>query len=253
MISVVHEFAILYSSRLTQKDKRWSDGRLRYYEFNNKLEVLSEEMLLVVSDFYPHLARKPLEHGVFGDGCTYTLPGGKLILEFTEYLGCFERDLSLAFVKKEPAVKQEPGNPEPSVKLEETPAFRNLGLAPYTAPGARVKRAGPTPQRVVGKAARPAGLTRLAGLTRQPGPTRLARLTRPAEKVETTRTEMGRRETNARQNASPNSGEPQVSATDSAKNRLEAYDRTGQRFRGRIPPGSNRHSVRLWHDLGLER
>ncbi|OBA19028.1 hypothetical protein METBIDRAFT_22843, partial [Metschnikowia bicuspidata var. bicuspidata NRRL YB-4993] len=100
LISVVHEFAVLYSSRVYQRDKKWSDGRLRYYELNNKLEVLSEDMLLVGSDFYPHQARKPIESGVFSDGSEYTLPNGKLILEFNDYLGSFERDLSNVFAKK---------------------------------------------------------------------------------------------------------------------------------------------------------
>lgn len=99
LTSVVHDFAVLYSTRVRQKDKRWSDGRLRFYEFNNKLEVFSEDNLLVASDFYPHASRNPLEHGVFGDGETYQLPGGKLVIEFSEYVGCSIRDISNAFQK----------------------------------------------------------------------------------------------------------------------------------------------------------
>lgn len=108
LLSIVHEFAVLYSSRVFQKDKKWNDGRLRYYELNNKLEVFSDDMLLVGADFYPHHARNPLECGVFEDGSLYILPNGKLILEFNEYLGTFERDLSNVFVKKDLAVTTEP-------------------------------------------------------------------------------------------------------------------------------------------------
>ncbi|GEQ72006.1 hypothetical protein JCM33374_g5692 [Metschnikowia sp. JCM 33374] len=64
-------------------------------------------MLLVGTDFYPHHARKPLESGVFADGNEYILPSGKLILEFNEYLGSFERDLSNIFAKKDPSVAKD--------------------------------------------------------------------------------------------------------------------------------------------------
>lgn len=100
LLSVVHDFRALYSTRVHQKDKRWVDGRLRYYEFNKKIEVLSEEGSLVMSDFYPQNAKPPLESGVFEDGNTYVLPGGKMVVEFSEYLGCTERDVSKVFSNK---------------------------------------------------------------------------------------------------------------------------------------------------------
>lgn len=99
LTSIVHNFGVLYSNRIHQKDKKWTDGRLRYYEFNKKIEVYSDEGFLVCSDFYPTKARPPLEGGVFEDGNSYTLPSGKLIVEFSEYLGCMERDISKAFTK----------------------------------------------------------------------------------------------------------------------------------------------------------
>lgn len=114
-LSIVHDFAVLYSPRVHQKDKKWSDGRLRYYEFNNKIEVVSDSNILVCSDFYPHNAKPPLENGVFEDGNTYMLPSGKLIVEFSEYLGCTERDISNIFLKS----KSSEVVSERSVKREE--------------------------------------------------------------------------------------------------------------------------------------
>lgn len=98
-MSVVHDYAILYSNRITQKDKRWTDGRLRFYELNSKIEVYSEEQFLVASDFYPSSKKLPLETGAFEEGTEYTLPSGKLVVSFQEYLGCSVRDVSKIFKK----------------------------------------------------------------------------------------------------------------------------------------------------------
>lgn len=113
LISIVHDFAVLYSTRVHQKEKRWSDGRLRFYEFNNKLEIVSEEQALVIVDFYPKNSKQPMEAGVFSDGNTYTLPNGKMVVEFSEYLGCTERDVSKAFSRSsKPHIKREECSPE---------------------------------------------------------------------------------------------------------------------------------------------
>lgn len=99
LVSIVHDFAVLYSSRVHQKLKKWSDGRLKYYELNRKIEVLSDEGFLVSSDFYPHSALPPLETGVFAEGSTYALPSNRLMVEFVEYVGCSERDISKLYQK----------------------------------------------------------------------------------------------------------------------------------------------------------
>lgn len=123
MISVVHDYSILYSNRILQKDKRWSDGRLRFYEVNNKMEVYSDEQSLVASDFYPSARKSPLESGAFEEGKEFQLPSGKLVLSIESYLGCSMRDLSKVF--KRPSERQPVANPhavsvkdEPSIKME---------------------------------------------------------------------------------------------------------------------------------------
>lgn len=118
LTSIVHEFAVLYSSRVHQKDKKWSDGRLKYYEFNRKIEILSDEMILVSSDFYPSGGKPPLECGVFEDGNTYKLPNGKLVVEFAEYLGCKERDILKMFLKQEVKKEHSAVVPERAIKVE---------------------------------------------------------------------------------------------------------------------------------------
>lgn len=112
LVSIVHDFAVLYSTRVLQNDKKWSDGRLRYYEFNNKIEVVSDSNVGVCSDFYPHLAKPPLENGVFADGNTYTLPSGKLVVQFSEYLGCTERDITKFLNSRSAEVTERPVNRE---------------------------------------------------------------------------------------------------------------------------------------------
>lgn len=50
--SVVREFTVLYSNRILQKDKRWQDGVLKFYEHNHKVEIHDEEQRhIVLSDF----------------------------------------------------------------------------------------------------------------------------------------------------------------------------------------------------------
>ncbi|QBM89048.1 Protein of unknown function DUF2439 [Metschnikowia aff. pulcherrima] len=218
LLSIVHEFAVLYSSRVLQKDKRWSDGRLRYYELNNKLEVFSDDMLLVSTDFYPHHARKPLETGVFDEGAVYVLPSGKLILEFNEYLGSFERDLSTIFAKRDLAVKKETGvgaNPgwlNPArTKTEDTSNEMETCLmndelresGPPVSPSS--KRHNPT-------RGRPIGLRK-----------------RPKISVKA----------------------PKILLKDDVSIRLDASFHSAFRYGERIPPGSNRLSTRLKHESGL--
>lgn len=94
MASIVHDFTILYSNRVYQKDKKWQDGRLRYYEFNKKIEIYSNDHTVVNTEFYPHLARDPIRHGVFANDATFIFPSGKYIIEILDYVGCSERDLS---------------------------------------------------------------------------------------------------------------------------------------------------------------
>lgn len=230
LTSVVHDFAVLYSTRVLQKEKRWSDGRMRFYEFNNKIEVYSEENMLVASDFYPHGSRKPLQSGIFADGEVYRLPSGKMVLEFSEYLGCSVRDITNAFqktkVKQEnvPAIEQTyintaageemapvKGNRNSLVKTEKFEVPLNLGLGPPIAL-AKQTTAREVPRTASVQRPRRIGLSRAK--TKQVELTSLVKV--------------------------------------STDDKLNSFCKAKARFQGRIPPGSNRLSMRLYKELRLE-
>lgn len=98
LISIVHTYSILYSKRVLQKSKSWEDGILKYYEFNKKLEVLSDDGMLVASDF-DLKEKKATETGPFEVGTTSILPNGNLIIEFIDYVGVTRKNLATLMIK----------------------------------------------------------------------------------------------------------------------------------------------------------
>lgn len=97
--STVHEFEILYSKRVRQREKKWEDGKLKFYEFNNKLEVYSDAGLLVTSDFYPTEVKLVMSSGVFEKGKSYIFPNGDLIIETINYERSYTRNLTDVLMK----------------------------------------------------------------------------------------------------------------------------------------------------------
>lgn len=94
-VSVIQEYCVLYSDRLVQRDKKWVDGILKYYEFNNKIEILTEDGVLVKSDF------KKINFEV---NKQYKI--NNMIVEVLEFNGASERDILMLF-KKELSQSQE--------------------------------------------------------------------------------------------------------------------------------------------------
>lgn len=141
MESVVHEYSVLYSTRVIQKDKRWSDGILRFYEFNNKLEILSDEMNLIATDFYPKNKPNPTG-GVFKKGFEYKFSNGKIMLEIDDYIRSYKRDISKLFKKSITPIQQKATTP--IVKKESeldalgsiyaSPRVRRVGLSRNVTP-----------------------------------------------------------------------------------------------------------------------
>lgn len=158
MISVVHDYSVLYSNRILQKDKRWADGRLRYYEFNNKMEVFSEEQFLLASDFYPSNKKLPIQSGAFEEGSEFKLPSGKFLISVQEYLGCSERDVSKVFkkadrtpdttnsnlVKAEPLIKTEKLSEVPEIPLPDHLSFLKTEPKESITPTPKPRRIGLT-------------------------------------------------------------------------------------------------------------
>lgn len=97
--SIVHEYAVLYSYRILQKDKRWNDGKLRFYDFNNKMELLNDDDNIVETDFYPSSKSNPVVSGFFADGNQFKLPNNRALVEITDFLSIYTRDVSKLFKK----------------------------------------------------------------------------------------------------------------------------------------------------------
>ncbi|KAK6454439.1 uncharacterized protein RJT20DRAFT_130569 [Scheffersomyces xylosifermentans] len=110
--SIVHEYNILYSNRIHQKEKKWSDGVLRFYEFNSKLEISNEDGIIITTDFVRNKPTKYILEKILAEENEFKLPNNKLIILINEKLSVHERDISKALVKQEEPVRV--------IKLERT-------------------------------------------------------------------------------------------------------------------------------------
>ncbi|KAG7661424.1 uncharacterized protein J8A68_005002 [[Candida] subhashii] len=99
-ISIVHEYEILYSDRIKQKDKKWNDGFLKFYEFNSKLEILNDSKILIGADFIRDKQIPYILDTLLKDDNEFVLPGGKFIIQIQGFLQTSERDISKAFTKR---------------------------------------------------------------------------------------------------------------------------------------------------------
>ena len=90
--SIVHEYTILYSNRIIQKDKKWNDGKLKYYEFNNKLEIFNEDGNLIEVDFIS----EKFKHNLIEQN-EFKLPNNRLLIEIDCKLSSYTRDVSELF------------------------------------------------------------------------------------------------------------------------------------------------------------
>lgn len=213
--SVVHEYEVLYSTRVVQKEKRWNDGKLRYYEFNRKIEVHSDDNLLVATEFYPHESKNPITSGAFADGMALMFPSGKLIVEVTGYIGVFERDVTIK--------KEAPHKPEVNVQKELHELLYALGDHRYSL---RLTKSS-------------LGLTGL--------PTRKCLSPKASGGISKTAVykPVGLRKVKA--SKSPHKVVCDLEAE------LEAFDFQLKKRDTRVPPGSNKLSIRLLNELGLRQ
>lgn len=106
--SVIHEYRVLYSTRIVQKDKKWCDGLLRFYEVNNKVEIVNPTQLLLVSDFIGGSMSFVLEE-MLVEGHEFKLPNKPFLVMVDEKIGASVRDVSHAIrAKKEVVVVNRP-------------------------------------------------------------------------------------------------------------------------------------------------
>lgn len=104
--SIVHEYRVLYSTRIIQKDKKWSDGILRFYELNNKVEIAHPTQLLLVSDFLSGSTDFILNE-VLAIGHEFRLPNRQFVLMVDEKIGVSVRDVSRLVRTRESVVARE--------------------------------------------------------------------------------------------------------------------------------------------------
>ncbi|KAK6202723.1 uncharacterized protein RJT21DRAFT_118797 [Scheffersomyces amazonensis] len=100
--SVVHEYSVLYSDRILQKDKKWNDGKLRFYELNGKLEVSNSNDNIIASDFFASKSNSQIQHNYLRVDNQFKLPNRSLLIEILEIGPVYERDISKSFPKKSP-------------------------------------------------------------------------------------------------------------------------------------------------------
>lgn len=92
---------MLYSTRIHQKTKNWQDGRLKYYHFNNRIDITNEDGHIVCSDFFsPSKPRDKIEREYLMPGHQFKTPNGSMLIEVDEMNGVHERDISAMFKKR---------------------------------------------------------------------------------------------------------------------------------------------------------
>lgn len=99
--SIFKEYTVLYTTRIHQKTKNWQDGRLKYYHFNNRIDITNEDGHIVCSDFFsPSKPRDKIECEYLVPGHQFKTPNGSMLIEVDEMSGVHERDISAMFKKR---------------------------------------------------------------------------------------------------------------------------------------------------------
>ncbi|ODV80137.1 uncharacterized protein CANTADRAFT_48906 [Suhomyces tanzawaensis NRRL Y-17324] len=123
--SIVHEFTILYSNRIHQKDKKWNDGRLKYYEFNGKIEILNDDDNIISTDFVQTKNHKQVLATKLAVNNQFKLTNNKLVIEVTDQGATYTRDITNSFKKKTPMSLSE-------IKYEEVTPIKREYKTPLT-------------------------------------------------------------------------------------------------------------------------
>lgn len=95
IISVIHEYEILYTTRIQQKSKNWNDGKLTFYEFNKKMEIHNEDGMLLATDFYKSKLISNILNSVLTNNNEFRLPNSNYLIQIQEKIRVFEREVSI--------------------------------------------------------------------------------------------------------------------------------------------------------------
>ncbi|CCH44224.1 hypothetical protein BN7_3783 [Wickerhamomyces ciferrii] len=94
IISEVQEYTIMYTFNIVQKIKKWNDGKLKFFKFNNKVQVFNEDSILVTSQFLQN--DKMLQMDTWGS--EFKL--GSVLVMIEEMVFETSRDISNVFKKE---------------------------------------------------------------------------------------------------------------------------------------------------------
>lgn len=106
---MVHEYIVLYSNRIIQREKKWNDGIMRYYEFNNKVEVINGDGYIIETDFVSNKFGNQLH-----EGKQLRLPSDRILVEIEGKILKYTRNLSAFFSKERRQLELSPKKPLPS-------------------------------------------------------------------------------------------------------------------------------------------
>lgn len=76
-----HEYSILYSLRVSQRDKKWVDGVLRFYEHNKRVIVLNENDMMIASDYFPSKTVTQVIESILLEGKIFKLATNSLVVQ----------------------------------------------------------------------------------------------------------------------------------------------------------------------------
>lgn len=87
-----HEYAVLYSTRIDQKEKHWRDGYIRFYEYNGKLVLVNENDVVIALDFFSSKTNAHVLEHILLDGKVFKLPTNPLLVHVLEKTRVMEPD-----------------------------------------------------------------------------------------------------------------------------------------------------------------
>lgn len=108
--SIIHEYEILYTARVIQKSKKWNDGKLKFYEFNRKIEIHNESGHLIATDFYKNKPVGVILEKLFFENNEFKLPNANFLIQIQGKLRDFEREVNLRVKNEDSQGSQKNGS-----------------------------------------------------------------------------------------------------------------------------------------------
>ncbi|CAK9438141.1 uncharacterized protein LODBEIA_P24380 [Lodderomyces beijingensis] len=108
-ISIIHEYQVLYSHRTTQRDKKWKDGYLLYYEFNHKIEIYNDSIQnyhLITTDFLHDQTTAEILHSVLVNDHEFRLPSQDFVVTVNHKNCVYSKDITRMFIRKKEKEKR---------------------------------------------------------------------------------------------------------------------------------------------------